>query len=238
MATKLAMDTKLWLPTIPVPERPDIKSWLDPTTGRHFAINAKMHHKPKYFLSWNVTQSLAYRHQTLFVPYRLLNRIPLHKKRGRIPSRDGENRKTSSNFLVLDQTTLKPCRFATKHCTATGPRPIEFPLTISQDWFRFASNFANIRHKNVSNIQTRLLACVETTWPLRRRRAVRARRTATNHTSIESLYHLVFEFLFMDGVRYAVRRWASAKNRTKPPFRATRTVVNGSKYATERSETL
>ena len=73
------------------------------------------------------------------------------------------------------------------------------------------SKFANFRHKNVSNKQTRLLACVEITPPLRRRRASTTPRTATNVPSIETLYHLVFDFRFADGIRYAVCRGASAK---------------------------
>ena len=103
------------------------------------------------------------------------------------------------------------------------------------------SKFANFRHKNVSNKQTRLLACVEITPPLRRRRSSTTPRTATNVPSIETLYHLVFDFRFADGIRYAVCRGASAKVKGHAPFRTSKssqTTRNTPRNSAKRFVTL
>ena len=101
----VAMATILWLSTTPGSERPDKKSRLDPTKGRHFANVAKMYKKPKSLRVEISLKNLTDGHQTLsslaYHPIEILSR----KNRERIPSGDGENRKTISNFLVRDQTT-------------------------------------------------------------------------------------------------------------------------------------
>ena len=76
------------------------------------------------------------------------------------------------------------------------------------------------------NKHTYVVACVQITPPLRRRRALTTRRTATNEPSIESLHHLDSDFRFVDGVRCAVCRRESQKHRGPPPFRASKIVVN------------
>ena len=99
------MATIPWLSTTPGSERPDKKSRLYPTKGRHFANVAKMYKKPKSLRVEISLKNLTDGHQTLsslaYHPIEILSR----KNRERIPSGDGENRKTISNFLVRDQTT-------------------------------------------------------------------------------------------------------------------------------------
>ena len=206
--------------------------------GKALCKQSKDVPKAKNFSSANFTQNFGQWPLNLFAPHIPPNRIHLHEKT-KTNSITGR-RKSKNNFAFSHsrRNYLNECSFVTKHRTATGPRPIESSLTTLQDWFRATSKFANFRHKNLSNIQTRLLACIEITPHLRRRCAVRTRRTATNIQSIESPYHLVFEFRFVDGVSYAVCRRVSTKVKGHAPFRIVENIVNSSKYVPECSETL
>ena len=80
------MATKLWLPTIPASESPDIKSWLDLTTGRHTKKLFELKCHSKFGLPL----------PNLFVPYILPNRIRISEKT-RANSITGR-RKSKNNF--------------------------------------------------------------------------------------------------------------------------------------------